>query len=215
MPAAVVFAAAPLNPTRRLKSRLSEFDQPFVVAADNGATTARAFGLLPDVVIGDLDSLEPSTLAWLVQAGVPIETHPRDKDATDGHLALQRALQLEPSELFLLGFLGGPRLDQALANVLLLTQVELPTRLFDQKNECVLLRPGETEIWRPEAEEIVSLIPLSPEVSGVTTRGLRWHLERQRLRLGETRGVSNEPIDAAVSVSIESGLLLLTRHFAT
>ncbi len=213
MPAAIVFAAAPLTPTERLRSRLSQLDEPFVVAADNGATTALAFGLRPDVVIGDLDSMEPSTLAQLQEAGVPIEEYPRDKDATDGELAINRALQAHPSELFLLGFLGGPRLDQELANVLLLTRVDIPAVLLDERNECILLRPGDVHTWRPETEEVISLIPLSSEVTGVHTNGLRWPLDRERLRFGETRGVSNESISDEVGVETESGLLLVTRHF--
>jgi thiamine pyrophosphokinase len=175
---------------------------------------ALAFGLQPDVVIGDLDSLEPSTLTRLNEAHVPIETYPRDKDATDGQLALERALRLQPSELLLLGFLGGPRLDQALANVLLLTRLEMPAVLLDETNECVIIRPSASHTWRPEMGEVISLIPVSTEVSGATTRGLRWRLDRERLLLGDTRGVSNAPVDNEVSVSIESGLLLVTRHFS-
>jgi thiamine pyrophosphokinase len=208
-----VFAAAPLNTTPRLTSRLGQLDRPFVVAADNGASTALAFGVRPDVVIGDLDSLTPATLAWLDQAGVPVERYPRDKDATDGQLAVERALKVQPSELYLLGFLGGPRLDQALANVLLLAEVEIPAVLLDERNECVLVRPHAQHTWRADRGEVISLIPVSSEVTGVTTGGLRWPLETERLRLGETRGVSNEPISEKVSVTIESGLLLVTRHF--
>jgi thiamine pyrophosphokinase len=213
VPAAIVFAAAPLQPTDRLRARLARLHQPFVVAADDGATTALAFGLTPDVVIGDLDSLSVDTSVRLEQAGLPIERFPRDKDATDGQLAIDRALAEHPTELVLLGFLGGPRLDQALANVLLLLRLDVPTVLLDERNECTLMRAGATHAWRPEPHEVVSLLPLSADVTGVRTRGLRWRLEGEPLGLGDTRGVSNEPVDAEVSVSLETGLLLLARHF--
>jgi thiamine pyrophosphokinase len=210
----VVFAAAPLEAHPRLKARLASLCEPFVVAADGGATTALAFGLRPDVVIGDFDSIEANTLAQLKANGVAFETFPRDKDATDGQLAVGRALQTQPNELILLGFLGGPRLDQAIANVLLLVRVELPVTLLDEHNECVLLRPGMEHAWRPEPDEIVSLIPLEQAVEGVRTRGLRWSLNGERLALGDTRGVSNEPTGRSdARVSIERGLLLITRHF--
>jgi len=213
VPPAIVFAAAPLNPTQRLKARLAQLREPVVVAADNGATTALAFGLSPKVVIGDLDSIEASTLAALESAGVTIETYPRDKDATDGELAVDRALAFDPSELYLLGFLGGPRLDQAVANVLLLTHLEVRTVLLDEANECILVRPGVEYTWRPEAGELVSLIALSEQATGVRTLGLRWTLRGDTLRLGETRGVSNEPIADEVGVSTQTGLLVVTRHF--
>jgi len=213
--AAIVFAAAPLEPASRLVARLGQVRDPFVVAADDGATTALAFGLRPDVVIGDLDSIDPCTLASLQQAGVPIETYPREKDATDGQLAIERAFQCGPGELFLVGFLGGPRLDQALANILLMSRIDVPAVLLDERNECRLLRPGVVETWSCERGEVVSLIPLTSEVNGVRTQGLRWPLNGERLQLGDTRGISNEPTADEASVTITAGRLLVTRHFSS
>src|SRR5207245_984641 len=147
-PSAIVSAGAPLAPAVGVRTRLSAFRQPYVIAADRGAATALAFGYQPDVVIGDLDSIDEPTLAELRRRAVPIETHPRDKDATDGQLAIARALQFGPAQLVLLGFLGGPRLDQALANVLLLVGLETPTVLLDERNECTLVRPGPPYTWQ-------------------------------------------------------------------
>lgn len=213
MPAALVFAAAPLQPTPRLTARLASLDTPRVIAADAGATTALAFGFTPELVLGDFDSIELATLLRLQAEHVHIQTHPRDKNATDGQLAIQRALEFDPTELYLVGFLGGPRLDQALANVLLLAAFEVPAVLLDADNECRLLRDASTLSWTTEPDEVVSLIPLTPTVEGVRTVGLRWPLENERLLLGDTRGVSNEPATEHVQVSIDSGRLLVTRHF--
>jgi thiamine pyrophosphokinase len=210
---AIVFAAVRLAPTPRLRSRLAQLDNPYVVAADDGATTALAFGLTPHLVVGDLDSLDQATLERLRAANVPIEVHPRDKDATDGQLAIDSAMRQQPTHLYLLGFLGGPRLDQALANVLLLTRMAPGAVLLDERNEALLVRPHVECTWSPEPSEIVSLIPLGDDVEGVRTHGLRWALDDERLVLGDTRGVSNEPSDLRASVSVRSGLLLVTRNF--
>jgi thiamine pyrophosphokinase len=140
--------------------------------------------------------------------------HPRDKDATDGQLAVERALEVEPSGVWMLGFLGGPRLDQALANVMLLLRVELAATLLDERNELVLLRPGSQHTWRAERGEVISLMPLGEDAHGVRTVGLRWPLDGERLTPGDTRGVSNEAVSDEVGVSVERGVLLVTRHFA-
>jgi thiamine pyrophosphokinase len=208
---ALVFAAAPLQPTARLRARLAEITAPYVVAADEGAATALAFGYQPDVVIGDLDSLSDATRRELERRGVAFETYPRDKNATDGQLAVERALQIAPQAVWLLGFLGGPRLDQSVANVLLLPRINAQIVLLDEMNECVLIRTQHT--WHPEKKEIVSLIPVMGDVEGVTTRGLRWPLRDELLLVGDTRGLSNEPVSDEASVSIGSGQLLLNRHF--
>jgi thiamine pyrophosphokinase len=213
VPTALVFAGAPLSLSARVQARLAELTEAFVVAADSGAATALAFGYVPDVVVGDFDSLPPATLAELERRGVAIERHPADKDATDGQLAIERALLTTPSALWLVGFLGGPRLDQALASVLQLVTLDVPTTLFDEHNECTLLRPGRGHAWLAEPGEVISLIPLGDDVEGVTTHGLRWPLTNARLRVGDARGVSTEPVSTHVRVSIASGCLLLTRHF--
>ena len=209
---AIVFAAAPLAPTDRLRSRLAELADPVVIAADNGATTALAFGLTPDVVVGDFDSIDAATQAELDRRKVPVEAFPRDKDQTDGQLAVERALRAQPEEAYLLGFLGGARLDMTLANVLLLTRYGTRMVLLDERNECVLLAAPASYAWRPE-DETLSLLPLNGDAV-VTTRGLRWPLRNETLYLGDTRGLSNEPVSTAARVEIASGSVLLTRHFA-
>jgi thiamine pyrophosphokinase len=206
--AALVFAAAPVAVTPRLRTRLGALDDPYVVAADGGASTALRFGYRPHVVVGDMDSLDRSSLADL-----PAEIHPREKDVTDGQLAIQRALRMRPAQLLLVGFLGGPRLDQALANVLLLAELDIAAVLLDEHNECILLRGAAEHVWRPEPDEVISLIPLDREVTGVRAEGVRWPLAGERLRFGDTRSISNEPIAERVGVSLTGGLLLLARYF--
>jgi len=208
---AVIFAGAPLQVTPRLTGRLAALARPYVIAADSGAATALSFGLRPDVVIGDLDSISEGTRAQL--QGVRFETYPRAKDATDSQLALQHALRLQPSELLLLGFLNGPRLDMTLSNVLLLMNGPTAT-LLDERNEARLLRSGQSRTWLPEPDEVITLLPLAGDCEGVTTDGMRFPLNGERLVFGDSRGVSNEPSESTVAVSIGTGALLIVRHFA-
>ena len=182
------------------------------MAADSGAANALAFGLTPDVVVGDFDSIDAVTRAELDRRKVPIEAFPRDKDQTDGQLAVERALRLQVDEAYLVGFLGGARLDMTLANVLLLTRYTPRLVLLDERNECVLLVAPASHAWQTD-HETVSLLPLNGDAV-VTTRGLRWSLNDEALYLGDTRGLSNEPVSTEASVEIASGSVLLTRHFA-
>ncbi len=211
---ALVFAGAGLSPTPCLLARLRRVERPYVVAADSGASTALAFGFRPDLVIGDLDSIDANTLAALRAADVPVEPFPADKDFSDGQLAVERALETDPEKLLLLGFLGGRRLDHSVANVLLLALLPAHCVLLDERNECQLLRGSERLAWDPEPGEIVSLLPIGGDAVGVETGGLRWRLAGDTLRLGETRGLSTEPVAPRVEVRLRDGLLLVLRHFA-
>jgi thiamine pyrophosphokinase len=211
---ALVFGGAPLLVTTRLVRRLAGLERPFVVAADAGAETALRLGFVPDVVVGDFDSLGEPALIELKTRQIAVERHPTDKDETDGQLAVERALAAGPDELLLIGFLGGPRLDQEVANILLLTSVPAVAVLVDGANECRLVRSGEKCAWIPERNEIVSLLPVGGDAHGVRTYGLRWQLNGDTLRLGSTRGVSNEPLAEHVGVELAAGSLLVTRHFA-
>lgn len=212
--AAVVFAGAPLEVTGRLRARIAALDKPRIIAADGGAATALAFGLHPDIVVGDFDSLDRATQEELAHLGVPFERHPRAKDATDGQLALQYALHVQPTSLLLLGYLNGPRLDMTLSAALLLALAPIRAVLADERNECLLLRGPQHHRWAAEPDELISLLPLAGDCLGVRTEGLRYPLGGERLVFGDTRGISNEPVAHQVSATLESGLLLLTRHFA-
>ncbi|GAC1315291.1 MAG: thiamine diphosphokinase [Chloroflexota bacterium] len=214
---AVVFGAAPLSRTERLLRRIADLTKPLIVAADGGAATAFAFGCVPDVVLGDLDSIPAETLADVRERRIPVEVFPRDKDLIDGELALERAIEAGARRLLLLGFLGGPRLDMTLANISLLLRARSNNKvLADERNEVSLICGEGTQCWRAEPGELVSLVPLAGPVDGITTRGLRWPLMGARLALGETRGVSNEPVgDDPVTVTVRSGMLLVARHYST
>jgi thiamine pyrophosphokinase len=211
----VVFGAAPFEVGPRLRARLASLDDALVVAADGGAAAALELGLRPNLVLGDFDSIEPDRLDALRARGIPVQPYPRDKDVTDGELAVQHVLgMLAPgAEVLLIGFLGGPRLDHELANVLLLVRLPSGCALVDERTEVRLLRHGQRYEWVPEAGELVTLLALDSVADGVSTRGLKWQLDAATLEVGSTRGVSNEALGDPAAVEVGRGLLLVVRHF--
>ena len=115
-----------------------------IIGADGGAARALAWGLAPDLVIGDLDSLSARQRKALEARGCPFLVHPRAKDDTDLELALTYAAEQGAQEIVILGALGG-RLDHTLANLLLLALPQLAgrsVRLVDGLEEALLLRSG-------------------------------------------------------------------------
>ncbi len=185
-----------------------------VIAADGGAGSLDRIGRRPDRLIGDLDSSSPDLVERLDAAGTIIERHPVDKEATDTELALEAAIAAGGTDIVLLGGLGGARVDHELANVLLFTDPDLAAvdvRLIRSGAALRPLRGGRRLALDRADGGIVSLLPVGGDATGVTTTGLRWSLTDAVLRMGRSRGLSNEVIAATASVSLEHGTLLVVQ----
>lgn len=179
-----------------------------IIAADGGARHVLSLGEQPDVVIGDLDSLPAATREDLQAAGTLILEHAAQKDETDLELALTYAAANYEEEVRVFAGLGG-RVDQMLANVLLLAHPALKNRpiRFQTEHEQMWLITERTRI-DGERGDTVSLIPLGGDVHVDSTDGLRWSLQDETLAFGPARGVSNEMTDDVAGVSVTSGHLL-------
>ncbi len=180
-----------------------------VIAADGGAANTRRLGLRPSLVIGDMDSIAPADKAALEAAGLPFIAHPVNKDATDLELAMRYAVEQGAQTITLVGVMGG-RPDQALANIFLLALPFLDgvaVNLIGDGWEAFCVRDAVQFSGQPG--DTVSLLPLTPEVSGVTTAGLLWSLDHATLRFGSTLGISNQMTESAARVSVQAGVLLV------
>lgn len=181
----------------------------WIIAADGGTRTALYWGWIPHTIVGDLDSLSAELEQRLRDRGCQFVTFPRRKDWTDLELALQHAVERGASEIVVLGARGG-RLDQELANILLLSRKEwagTPIRLLDGPEEACIVRDGCTVSG--SAGDRVSLIALTPEATGVTTAGLEWPLVDSKLCFGSTLGISNVMTDRTARIVVKGGVLLV------
>jgi thiamine pyrophosphokinase len=197
-----------------------------VVAADGGALHALEAGRVPEIVVGDFDSLGEAQLRRKAEAaGVRemrvVRVRP-EKDETDLELALDEAIRAGCSEIVLLGALGG-RLDHALANLqLLAAAAEHGVRAWARDGECRvwLLSAGDTRRAGGEESlgelalsgrpgEYLTLLPVTAVAGPVWTDGLKYPLKGENLYFGRARGVSNELLGESARVRLEQGALLV------
>ena len=202
----IIFANGSLKTTAQLRQFFKADD--FIIAADGGAKHCQALGLVPDVIIGDFDSLDDLSLQLLEQSGSQIIQHPRRKDYTDLELAIRHASSLQPEEIIVLGALGA-RWDQTLANMLLPAAFPDQTiRMLDEDQEILLIiGPGKGQIYG-EPGDTISLIPVQGHASGVSTQGLEYALHGETLFFGATRGISNVLTNKTAMVNVDSGMLI-------
>ena len=191
-------------------ARLADAD--LVIAADSGAEWLDALGIRPDVLVGDMDSIDPGLLERLSNEGVTIERHPEDKDASDAELAVVRAVSDGAEDVVIVGALGGGRLDHELANMLLMADTRwrgLRLQIVRGVTTARAAHGGERLELAGAVGDLVTLLSVNGDTWGVRTEGLRYPLAGESLGLGRSRGLSNQVEQAPASVSLERGTLLV------
>lgn len=203
----IIFANGELPDLEKARALLRPDD--FILCADGGTRHALALGVKPNLILGDMDSVEKEALKKIQAAGVEIELFPRDKDETDLELALNKAVELNPDEIIIVAALGG-RTDHSLANIALISNKEYAVRniRLDDGAEEIFLCRAQAEV-RGRSGDLVSLIPWGDSVHGVQTENLKWKLNGETLHPDKSRGISNEMTNDTATIKIESGLLLL------
>jgi thiamine pyrophosphokinase len=203
----IIFANGELPNLNNTRAILRDDD--FIICADGGVRHASALDLKPDLIIGDMDSIDRALLQKLQDEDIPIELFPRDKDETDLELAIKFAIGLEPKKIVIVAALGG-RIDHTLGNIALLTDSRLAKFdiRFDDGTQEIFICIDQVEV-HGNTGDIVSLIPWGKPVRQIQTRGLRWVLNDETLYPEKTRGISNEMLSNSAVVKIKSGNLLV------
>jgi thiamine pyrophosphokinase len=204
-PEAVIIANGDLPSPTRAKGIVGQASK--VVCADGGARHALRIGILPDVIIGDLDSLPRAALGRLKRSKVIVSG---DQNQTDLEKAIRYLLKQKPKRIVILGATG-KRIDQTIANIALLVKYrrKASLRFVDSTGEIEIVQ-SRTK-FRAKVGTTVSLIPASKPVR-VTTKGLRYALKNEMLEFG-SRGVSNEVIAPIVEIRVRGGTLFLVKLF--
>ncbi len=185
------------------------FEDAFVIACDGGLRHCRAMDIKPDVMLGDFDSANKEDSDFYDRLGVNKITYPVKKDKTDMEIGIDMAIDKKSDEIYIVGGLGG-RFDHSLANVhILLRPIRLGIRayLLDEHNIITIVEDCIDIVG--EKGQTVSLIPLTTQVTGITTENMEYELDDTTIEIGTSLGVSNVMTDDNASVSVKDGVLIL------
>ena len=205
----LIVAAAPVAGSVELVARLAP-QHDLVIAVDGGGAICIDAAVMPDIVLGDFDSLEPAALEWLRLHGASALPFPADKDQTDLELALIAARERGAREVTVTAASSG-RLDHTLAVVGAIgTAADLRPQLVEPDLRAwVLGEAGRTELAVAGPGSILSLVALGA-VARVTLSGVRWPLNDRDLPFGSGLGVSNVvTAEAGAVVRLLAGRLLV------
>ncbi|MBA3288045.1 MAG: thiamine diphosphokinase [Acidimicrobiia bacterium] len=201
----VITGASPLD--RRAVAELPI--DAVIIAADGGLDHARAAGLEPGTLVGDLDSISAGGLAWATEHATLVR-HPVDKSATDTELAVAHAASLGPSRIILAAGVGD-RSDHAVAALGALGAPELAAvehleAWWGTDHLWVVHAPRRVELPLGEGT-VFSVLAMHGAATGVTVTGARWPLEHHDLAPLVGLGVSNVAADDVVTVAVAGGIL--------
>ncbi len=199
----LIFGAAPIEQYDYIRPYL-DLQHKIVIAADGGLRHTAALGLIPDVIIGDMDSFREKD----VPAGAIL--FPTRKDDTDMMLAIKKGLAMGAEEFFLFGGMGG-RFDHTYANIqslAYLLQFGKRGWLLDENHKICLLTEGSLTL-SPEYKYL-SVFAYGGTCSGITITGAEYNLDDAVLEPDFPLGVSNQhAAGQTMRVSVQNGTLLI------
>jgi thiamine pyrophosphokinase len=143
--------------------------------------------------------------------------HPTHKNETDLELALRLAVAEGATQIDVLAVLGG-RLDQSLANLLLLTRSEwmgVQVRVIEGNEAAWPVWGGQVTSVHGQVGDTLSLVPLTPVVTGVILEGVEWPLYDATLNLGSTLTISNVLVAPTAHLQVGEGLVLVVHQSRT
>ena len=205
---AAVFLNGFADPPELLRRVAGRVD--LVVAADGGALHALRAGIVPDLVVGDMDSLGEEGARRVGERGASLERHSSRKDKMDGHLAVLAVSMRGATDMDLLCAAGG-RLDAVFALPHLLLAAErlgVRSTALAAWGEMFVLEDGSRAVTGAPGEG-VSVFPLTGAAAAVTLEGFEYPLDGARIEAGDTLGFHNEMAGGEARVSVGDGALLV------
>jgi thiamine pyrophosphokinase len=184
-----------------------------VIAADGGARYALEAGVVPDLVVGDMDSLGEELAREVERRGTSLERHPLRKDKMDGQLAVLAARERGATVADLLCAVGGrPGALFAVPHILLAAErIGLRSTVVADRVRMFVVEAGYRTV-EGEPRESISIFPLSGPAAGVTLEGMEYPLQNASLEPGDTLGFHNELIGREATVSVGKGAVLVVHE---
>ena len=219
-PKCVIISAGDFTP---LEISLEEGD--LCIACDAGFVYAQQLGILPDLIVGDFDSLSDAGPVFMSALQEIADNDPDrivklniKKDDTDTIRAIKIALEKGYKKFYLYGALGGKRIDHSLANIqaLLFIKHNGGRGYIMDADKMLMVAENETIRFHRGNSGYLSIFSLSEKAKGVTLKGLMYTMENGYLTNDFPLGVSNEfVIDEEAEITVEEGTLLVTLMFSS
>lgn len=197
------------------RNELNKSHIAMLICADGGGNLAIAAGRLPEVLIGDLDSITEENLEKCMLGHTEVKIFPKEKDQTDLELAVEyaeaylRSVGTSQNEIILYAA-GGKRMDHLMGNLSLMigyAQKGLRLKMKDRHSEAWVMVTGKEKIKGNIGQQL-SIVPLS-DYACISAEGLYYELDRLNLAQHSPRGISNVFTHEEITIEIHEGKALI------
>lgn len=169
--------------------------------------------IIPDYIIGDLDSINENIINYYKSKNVKFEKFPTKKDETDTELCIELSSKLKAKEIHLIGALGG-RIDHTIANINLLYYIRqkgINPKIISEKEE-IYIAIEEEIIIDGNIGDTISILPIKGDAKGVTLNNLEYPLNNDDIEFSRPLGISNVMADTNCSIKVNEGSLIIIKN---
>ncbi len=188
----------------------NEFNQ--IICADGGAKYAVENNIIPDVIIGDLDSLDEEIVRLCKKKSITINKYPTRKDKTDLELAVDYAVHNGSSEIVIMGAIGS-RMDHTLGNILILHNLlkkNVKAKIVNNNNDISIATATDNVLVNKGNYKYLSIIPLFGGAV-LTSCGLEYEVNNTNFEFGSTLGISNSIVKQDATLHIKKGTCIVIK----
>ena len=195
------------------KNILSKEKYDYIICADGGVNHTYKMDIVPDYILGDLDSANENIVKFYQNKNVKFKQFPSKKNETDTQLCIYLAEKLDANQIDFLGALGG-RLDHMLANIKLLQYLRekaINSRILSEKEDIYIAMDEEIEI-DGNIGDTISVVQIKGDAKGVTLIDLEYPLNDYYMKYSSPIGISNVMLKNKCRVKVDKGVLLVIRN---
>lgn len=194
-----------------LKTLVVEEEYLAIIVADLGLVAADNLKLRIDYILGDFDSVHPKLLSKYKESTTIVKTFPSKKDKTDTELALELALEKNPTKIDIVGATG-TRMDHTMANIDILAMAmdkNVDASIIDRNNRIYIKNNSFRIKKEKQYGDYISLLPYTHEIKELTLKGFKYPLDSVTLTRGKSLGISNEIVGDEGIIEFDQGVLVV------
>lgn len=196
-----------------IKNIIYKNNYDYIICSDGGANHTYKMNIVPDYIIGDLDSIEENVIKYYKSKNVKFNKFPSKKDETDTELSIWLANKLNAKKIDLIGALGG-RIDHTIANMNLLYYIRnknIIPKIISEKEE-VYIAIEEEIIIDGNKGDTISIIPIKGDAKGITLKNLEYPLENGIMEFSRPLGISNIMTNISCNIKVNEGSIIIIKN---